>query len=118
MKKLFSLFLILSVLSFTSCTTLTGAERCALIGQVQEGTNLGTSMVTSGGYGYGVYSYPVETQNPICKIPKTDEEKAMVADLMPTAQAKKKQKNQELWIAYGAMIFVLILSIPLSLGTI
>ena len=116
MKKIFSLFLIFSLLIFTSCTTLTGAERCALIGQIQEGTNISTQMATTGYYGGGIYSYPVETQNPICKVPKTDEEKAVVTDLLPTAQAKKKQKNTETWIAYGSLFAVLILSAIVGVG--
>ena len=117
-KNVFSLFLIFSLLLFTSCTTLTGAERCALIGQIQEGTNLTTQMATGGGYGYsGIYSYPVETQNPICKIPKTEEEKSAVADLLPVAQAKKKQKDTETWLAYGSVIVLSVLLAILSAGT-
>ena len=107
-KNVFSLFLIFSLLLFTSCTTLTGAERCALIGQIQEGTNQTTQMATGGGYGYsGIYSYPVETQNPICKIPKTEEEKISSCGFTTSRSSQKKAKGYRdlagLWFRYCAV---------------
>ena len=67
MKKLISLFLIVSLLSFTSCTTLTAAEHCALAGQALEG------MIASP-------HHPLATNKstyglPVCKVAKTEEEK-------------------------------------------
>ena len=82
MKKLISLFLILSLLSFTSCTTLTAAEDCALAGQALEG------MIASTYPPYG------GTGLPLCKVAKTEEEKATVEELMPIAQEKNKREEQ------------------------
>ena len=88
--------MIVSLLSFTSCTTLTAAEHCALAGQALEG------MIASP-------HHPLATTNrktyglPVCKVAKTEEEKAMVADLMPTAQEKNTKRKIELWTYYGGL---------------
>ena len=113
MKNIFSIFI--SLWFLTSCTTLNSAERCALIGQIHEGTHIGTR-AQFGQIGNSFYSYPVTSYNPICKIPKTNEEKARVADILPQAKEKQKQRNTELTITYGAaLITPFLLLLPLIL---
>ena len=110
MKKV---FLIFSLFCFTSCTTLTGAERCALIGQTHEGTQIATQTHVSS-VGGSVYSYNTPSYQPICKNPKTTEEKEIVADLIPIAKQKQSKKNTELMIAYASIIGGLILVLFLT----
>ncbi len=98
-----NIFLIFCLFSWTACTTLNGAERCALIGEFHEGTQIGTQMAV-GSAGGSIYSYPVETLNPICKKPKTEEEKQAVAELLPIAQEKQNKKSKEAWLALGGII--------------
>ena len=69
-----NIVMIFSLFCFTACTTLNGAERCALLGEMHEGTQIGTQTNVSSSGGY-VYSYNTPTYNPICKKPKTEEEK-------------------------------------------
>ena len=107
-KRLLSGLLVLSLFHFVSCTTLTGAERCALIGQIHEGTQIGTQTNVSSSRGY-IYSYNTPSYNPICKKPKSPEEAATVAELLPIAQDKQKQKNMEQWAAYGGILGGLLL---------
>ena len=99
---------VLSLFHFVSCTTLTGAERCALIGQIHEGTQIGTKTNVSSTGGY-VYSYNTPSYNPICKKPKTPEEATTVAELLPIAQEKQRKKNVERWVTYGGIIGGLLL---------
>ena len=114
MKCLSHCFLFFSLLSFTACTTLTGTERCALIGQIQEGTQIGTQthVRSTGG---SVYSYSTPTYNPTCKFPKTEEEKAAVAELLPIAKEKQKKRNKEdiiYWVSAFAVGIGVLLLIP------
>ncbi len=101
-KRAFSsFFLILSLFCFVSCVTLHPSEQCALIGQVQQGTQIGTR-TKIGSTGDFIYSYPTTTYNPICKIPTTEEEKKTVAKLAPIAKEKdEKRKTQKLIYAVG-----------------
>ena len=101
--------LVFSLLHFVSCTTLTGTERCALIGQIHEGTQIGTQTNISSS-GSSIYSYHTPTYNPICKRPKTPEEKATVAELLPIAQEKQRQRTREQWIGYGSLLGLLVLA--------
>lgn len=112
MRGFFSVFLSLGVLA--SCTTLTSRERCALIGQIQTGTQIGTQTHV-GSVGSTIYSYNTPSYNPICKIPSTDEEKIQVANLLPQAKEKNKKRNTELWVTYGAIIITPLLLLPLML---
>ena len=98
-----NIFLIFCVFCFTSCTTLNGSEQCALIGQVYEGTSIGTSTRVSS-INNRVYSYPIKTYNPICKLPKTKEEVKTVSDILPEAQKKQKQQNKELIMSYMGLM--------------
>ena len=107
-KKFLSGLLILSLFHFVSCTTLTGSERCALIGQIHEGTQIGTQTNVSSSGSY-VYSYNTPSYNPICKKPKSQEEAATVAELLPIAQEKQKQKNMARWATYGGILGGLLL---------
>ena len=115
MKNCSKCFLILSLVSVTACTTLTGSERCALIGQVQEGTQIGTQTHVSS-VGSTIYSYNTPSYNPICKIPKTEEEKARVVDIFPQAREKRAKIRQERMISWAGVFGVLILSILLVPG--
>ena len=84
--------MVLSFIGFTACTTLNGVEQCALIGQIQEGTQIGTiSNVSS--VGDSIYTYNTTTYNPICKIPKTEEEEQAVSELYPIAKDKQDKKK-------------------------
>ena len=109
-NKLLSGLLVFSVLYFAGCTTLSGSERCALIGQTHEGTQIGTQTNIRSS-GSSIYSYNTPTYNPICKKPKTQEEKATVAELLPIAQEKQSQRLREQWIAYGGILGVLVLAV-------
>ena len=100
--------LLLSLIAFTACTTLTGAEQCALIGQVQVGTQIGTQTHVSS-VGGSVYSYNTPSYNPVCKLPKTEEEKTTVTELLPVAQEKRKQRTTEQWAWVGGSLILLIL---------
>lgn len=110
MRSLSKCFLILSLISFTACTTLTGVERCALIGQVQEGTQIGTQTHVSS-VGSTVYSYNTPSYNPICKLPKTEEEKARVADIIPIAKEKQGKMRQERMMYWAGVAGALVLSL-------
>ena len=114
-NKFLSSLLAVSLLPFVGCTTLSGAERCALIGQVQEGTQIGTQTHVSS-YGSSVYSYNTPSYNPICKIPKTTAENAIVTELLPIAQKKQKKRDTEQAIAYGSILIVTLLAVILSAG--
>lgn len=105
---IFSRFvLLLCFLSFVSCTTLTGAERCALIGQIQTGTQIGTSTNIQS-IGDSVYSYKTTEYNPICTFPKTTEEKETVEKLSPIAKEKHKESIQETYVvSFFGMVFAL-----------
>ena len=104
-KKIF--ILLFSPFFFVSCVTLTPAEHCALIGQTHVGTNIGTrTRVTSNEY--GVFSHPVTSYNPICGVPKTDEERKVVSKIYPIAQEKQNQKNIGKIIYAGFVILVII----------
>ena len=104
MRNIFHFFLVLSFIGFTACTTLNGAEQCALIGQIQEGTQIGTRTNVRS-FGDSIYTYHTTTYNPICKIPKTVEEEEFVSDLYPIAKDKKDKRNKELLLYYvGAMV--------------
>ena len=114
-KLLFGL-LVFSLFHFVSCTTLSGSERCALIGQIHEGTQIGTQTNISSS-GSSIYSYHTPSYNPICKRPKTSEEKATVAELLPIAQEKRSQRAREQWIAYGGLLGILILAAVVGGGS-
>ena len=81
---------------------------------MHEGTQIGTQTNVSSSGGY-VYSYNTPTYNPICKKPKTEEEKVAVVDLLPIAKEKQSQKNKELSLAYiglFGLLFIVYLGIP------
>ena len=98
-------FLIFSLTCFTACTTLNGEEQCALIGQIQEGTQIGTQAHISS-IGSSVYSYNTRTYNPICKKPKTEEEKLAVSELYPIAKDKQQKRNSETVMTYLGVLTV------------
>ena len=107
-NKCLSGLLVVSLLPFVGCTTLSSAERCALIGQVHEGTQIGTQTHVSG-YGSHVYSYSTPSYNPICKRPKTSVEKTTIAELLPIAQEKQRKRNKEQIIFYGSTLVIALL---------
>lgn len=109
-NKCLSGLLVVSLFPFVGCTTLSGAEQCALIGQVHEGTQIGTQTHVSG-YGSHVYSYSTPSYNPICKRPKTSAEKATVAELLPMAQEKQRKRNKEQIIFYGSVAVIALLPV-------
>ena len=115
MNHFLKCFLILILFFGTACTTLTGAERCALIGQVQEGTQIGTQTHV-GSVGHNVYSYNTPSYNPICKLPKTEEEKAQVADVIPIAREKQSRIKSERIMYWAGVLSLLIVSVLLVPG--
>ena len=113
LKRAFSsFFLIFSSFCFVSCmTTLHPSERCALIGQVQQGTQIGTR-TNIGSTGDFIYSYPTTTYNPICKIPTTEEEAKTVAKLAPIAKEKdEERKTQKRIYAVGSITFGIVFAL-------
>ena len=114
MNPFLRLFLTLSLIFFTACTTLTGPEKCSLLGQVQQGTQIGTQTHVSS-IGTSVYSYNTPSYNTICALPKTEEERKAVQELRPTAESKKKQRNKEYMIYYGSMFGLLIITTIIAL---
>ena len=100
MNPFLRLFLTLSLIFFTACTTLTGPEKCSLLGQVQQGTQIGTQTHVSS-IGTSVYSYNTPSYNTICALPKTE--------------SKKKQRNKEYMIYYGSMFGLLIITTIIAL---
>jgi len=112
MKNLFRFVLVLSLLSFTSCTTLTADEECALSGQVLDGFLIGTQTNITSVKGQ-IYSYKTRSYNPICKFPKTKEEKMLVTEMISKADEKKKQRDKESLIFYGSL---LVATIALAFG--
>ena len=107
-NKLLSSVLAVSLLSFVGCTTLSSAERCALIGQVHAGTQIGTQTHVSS-YGSSVYSYNTPSYNPICKRPETSEEDNIVTEWLPIAQENQRKKRIEQSITGGIIIVVTLL---------
>lgn len=87
--------LLSGLICLTSCTTLNGAEQCALIGQVHAGTQIGTN-TQIGSIGSHIYSYQTRAYNPICKLPKTIEEENLVNELYPIAKSRQEKQNTEL----------------------
>ena len=115
MKFLSHFVLLLCLISFTACTTLTGAERCALLGQVQTGTHIG-SAPRLGQIGSTLYSYNTTTYNPVCAFPKTEEEKKLVEELTPKAQEKKSKRNKEYAIYYVGFGLLGLLAVMAASG--
>lgn len=107
MRNILQFVLILSLLFSTACVTLSGAERCALIGQIQSGTHLGARTHISS-YGDTIYSYSSPSYDPICKIPETDRERDMLAKITPVAEEKRKKKNTEFLIWLGSLPLIVI----------
>ena len=108
-NKFLSSLLAVSLLHFAGCTTLSSAERCALIGQVHAGTQIGTRTHVSS-YGSSVYSYNTPSYNPICKIPETSEEDNIVAEWLPIAQEKQRKRRMGAIITSGITIVVTLLA--------
>ena len=100
-------FLLFIFLIFTSCATLSPGEMCALIGQVHEGTEIGTQTHIDT-IGTQIYSYNTRVYNPICKRPKTEEDKEFVANLLPQAIQKKEQIDRERMMFFGGFFIFFI----------
>ena len=93
---------------FVSCaavpkTKMTGAERCALIEQVQLGTQIGSQTQVSS-IGKSVYSYSIPSYNTICVLPKTEEERKAVQELHSKAKETQKKILKENLIYMGGLM--------------
>ena len=115
MKHLINVLLIFSLVLLSGCaTTLTGAQRCALVGEVRDTGSKGAS-IKSGDKGQelqlqfsGQSSFTVGGISGFsCRPPETDEEKKQVEKLRPEAQTIKT--NNALKSAGGLVAGALLL---------
>ncbi len=105
MKDILSGSLIISLTFLGGCATpLTGQQRCALIGEMYEGSIIG-SQTHIGSVGTNVYSYQTTEYQPRCRLPRTDAEKKMVKEIQPSAQKiKSSNANKIMWATVGILV--------------
>ena len=120
MKNMLNVLVIFSLAFLSGCaTTLTGAQHCALVGEVRDTGNKGAS-VKSGNKSQelqlqisGQSSFTMGGIGAFaCRPPETDEEKTMVKKLRPEAEKIKTNNNIKIVASYG-VTFLLLLGIPL-----
>ena len=99
---------------FVHCTTLSSFEECALIGQVQTGTTIGTSTHIGSTIDGSIYSYNRPSYNPTCKIPTTEEEQKTLSEILPQAIQKEEQRIAERWAILGASLVFGVLVVLLK----
>ena len=112
--RVFLSLLLSCFLFLTSCITpLTGPQRCALMGEFYEGSNVASQLHIYSDSEGGVQSYNSPVHNPRCKRPASAEEKKEVQEIYPKALAirKKNRKNTIIGavvIAAGAVIIAAV----------
>ena len=117
MGKIIRVTLIFSLTFLSSCVTrLTGVQECALIGEVYQGSSIG-SRTHIGSIGNTIYSYNTRVANPICRIPETLEEQQIVDETRPQARAIREKNNRNLILGYtGILVGSVVLALLIVAG--
>ena len=102
-KMVIRIILVFSLISLSGCITpLTGVQQCALIGEVYQGSAVGSQ---------------TRVYNPVCRVPQNNAEQERIEKVRPEAKAISSKNRRNTVLTYvGSIVGGIILAIIIVAG--